>query len=140
MRAFFLTGIMLVLLSVSGCANNPAAPYVPPDPPTQEELDHLLGDWFGYSDSYSGLTDQLDLVFYEYSENLMVTFYLNNTYIDDLHVEYDGDHVMFSSFSIMGQYGEFDGIMDHESLTIMGEYYFQDGFSITDGTFEVNKL
>ncbi|MFH1514851.1 MAG: hypothetical protein ABIG42_05255 [bacterium] len=140
MRAVLFTIFIIVFLSVAGCANNTTTPYVPPDTPTQEEIDDLVGDWFGYSDTYTGLTDQLDLVFYETAGNLMVTFYLNNTYIDDLHVEYDGDNVRFTSFSILGQYGEFVGIIDHSTFNIRGEFFYQDGFTITDGTFEVNKL
>jgi hypothetical protein len=133
--------ILLVLTSLSlSCAGGDNFPPIPPDPPTQEELADLLGEWQGLTESSTGLLDLLNLEFYEYSSYVKVTIYLNNTYIDDVFAEYDGDRVRFYSSDLLGDYGEFDGYINHENLVYSGTFYVQTGISTKTGTFELYKL
>ena len=137
---FSLMPVLLLFLGLAGCAGGATTPYIPPDPPTQQELDDLIGRWSGLTESETGLFDQLDLRFYMDSSNVMATVYLNNTYVDDVHVQYDGDRVIFASYSLMGDYGEFDGLIDHVRFTYIGSFYVQVGLSTTEGTFILNKV
>lgn len=140
MRKTILYVLLLFVLLSAGCATDGTTPYVPVDVPTQEELDHLLGNWSGLSETTNGLLDKVDLSFYEYNENVLVSIYLNDTYIYDAHVEYDGDNIRFSSYNITGDFGEFDGVIDHVQLIFTGTFYYQSGISFSEGTFVIDKL
>ncbi len=140
MRKIIVYGLFLLVLVLAGCASTGTTPYIPTDLPTQEELDNLLGNWSGLSETTTGLLDKVDLSFYEYNENVLVSIYLNDTYIYDAHVNYDGDHIKFSLYNISGDYGEFDGIIDHDYFIFTGMFFYQSGISITEGTFVIDKL
>ena len=134
-----LVSWFFILVFAAGCANTTTAPYVPPDPPTPEELADLLGDWEGLSETTTGLLDLINLTFYESNDNIIVTVYLNDTYVDDVYVDYNGDRVYFSSYSLIGDFGEFDGVIDHEELVYTGVFYIQTGLSSREGTFVIYK-
>lgn len=140
MRKVIPYGLFLLVLIIAGCATSETTPYVPTDQPTQQEIDNLIGNWTGLSETDTGLLDKVDLSFYEYNENILVSIYLNNTYIYDGHVFYDGDHVRFSLYNIAGDYGEFDGVIDHGTFVYSGIFYYQSGISITEGTFYIDKI
>ncbi len=140
MKKTTLYGLFLLLLLAAGCATTSTTPYIPVDVPTQEELDHLLGNWSGLSETTTGLLDEVDLSFFENNENILVSIYLNDTYIYDAHVEYDGDNILFSSYNITGDFGEFDGVIDHAQLVFTGTFYYQSGISFSEGTFVIDKL
>jgi hypothetical protein len=139
MKKIALILALMFVWSYAGCANLGSGPDIPPDPPTQEELADLVGNWSGLTETTSDLWDKIDLEFYEFNDNLLVTFYLNDTYVDDIHVQYDGDELGFSSNNVMGEYGEFNGIINHDELIITGDFFYQSGISTTEGTFVVYK-
>jgi len=133
---FFL---ILMMLSIS-CAGGGTTPYIPPDPPTADELADLLGEWEGLTETSTGLLDLLHLEFYEYNTYLRASVYLNNNYVDEASVEYDGDRVRFYTADFIGDYAEFDGYINHEDLIYSGSFYVQMGISTRTGTFELYKL
>lgn len=127
------------MLSMAGCSTDPSQPWQPIHPPTEEEIDNLVGDWEGLTETTTGLLDLLNLTFYRYHDHIMVTVYLNNAYVDDVNVQYDGDRIWFASYNMSGEYGEFDGTIDHENFLIAGSFMVQWGISTREGTFVVYK-
>ncbi len=132
--------IFLLLMFILSACSTESGPVIPDDPPTQEELEDLLGDWEGLTETSTGLLDQINLTFYSYHDNIFATVYLNNTYVDEVSVDYDGDRVFFFSYDLQGEYGEFDGIIDHVNLIFSGSFLVQSGISTREGTFVIYKL
>ena len=143
MRYIAIVALILLTYALIGCSTDDSNPYIPQNLPTEEELDHLYGNWQGTSTTISGsfeLIDKIYIQFYEYNNHVNATFYLNDTYVDEVYVDYDGDLIWFSSSNIFGDYGEFSGQIDHYNLEINGTFFYQSGIDYKDGTFEIMKL
>ena len=138
-KKIHITLIFLLTLACIGCSAGGSTPYIPPDPPTADELADLIGEWEGLTETDTGLLDLLHLNFFEHAQYIQVTVYLNNNFVDEPFVEYDGDRVRFNASNLWGDYAEFDGTIDHENLIYSGSFYVQMGISQRSGTFELYK-
>lgn len=143
MSVMRLSRLILILSLVAvfpiSCAGNDTGPYIPTDPPTADELANLLGEWEGLTETNTGLLDLLTLEFYQRNNYIRVTVYLNNTYVDEAFVDYDGDRVRFYTSNFLGDYAEFDGYIDHNNLIYSGSFFVQFGISTRSGTFLLYK-
>jgi len=139
-KQIFIFCILTPILFIFGCATGGTSPYIPPHLPTPDEIRDLVGEWEGLTETDTGLVDLLHLNFYQHGDYIQVSVYLNNSYVDDAFIEYDGDRVRFTASNLWGDFADFDGTIDHKNLIYSGSFYVQMGISERTGTFSLNKL